>query len=291
MSSLLTACGDKDTAYYLKNIDKAKEKSSECSNKVAEAFLKRDTKLIEKLGKDKECLSADEALKEHKRLERERKKAKQEAKEKAELEKAKSEISVKYQGLDWKQAVTQYVNSECNKKFFIGSDDYHCKAEQSIYDENVAKGKLELEKLDYYQLMEKESEYCSRDKRNKSTCSVWGEVLSEAAKKVLSPLNYPDIENKEGEFCQPNQEYNHPACQTWREINREKEQALVEQYVADYDSLRKDYNHCVEQLKPLIGDWQKYSLVNKISSSYPCKQARNARIKLGLSSDFKQPME
>ena len=74
----------------------------------------------------------------------------------------------------------------------------------------------------------------------------------------------------------------------WREVFSQKEEAYITQLVSNYDQLKTIYNNCVDQVKS-TQNWEKQY---KITSSYPCKQASHARIKLQLPSDnFQTHME
>ncbi|PJG86304.1 hypothetical protein [Conservatibacter flavescens] len=284
---LLAACGEKDQAYYLSNPDKAKEKMAQCEAEAIAAIKNKDEAKFKKLQSDVECNGADAAIKELRRQEMERERQEREAKIKAELEKAKEQIMAEYKNLTWQEAVTKYVNSECNK-MFIGQSDYACLAAKAIYDENVATAKNELKKTPFLELIEQRQQFCAKDQRPGSTCSVWGDAVKELGESELMKIEFGTLYEQQAQFCQDNgKNYNHPACLTWQKVLNTKEKEVVKAYVENYEKLKADYNMCFDKRQAAKG----FNARHAVEVSYPCRQVSQARSQLRLGYGFDKKMD
>mgnify|MGYP000055952275 CR=1 FL=1 len=84
LSTILTACGDRDLEYYQSNLDSAETKVQQCQKDMEAAFSKRDEKGLKAVSEDLECNFADKAVRDHKskiaRLKREKERAEREQK-------------------------------------------------------------------------------------------------------------------------------------------------------------------------------------------------------------------
>lgn len=245
---LLAACGEKDKDYYLKNTDKAKEKLESCSM----SMFSRD-KSVEN---DKECNAADEALKEHRRVEHEkqiaeRKRIKQEeeAKKREDVEKEKANLTSQYGSLTWRENVSNYANNPCStySPFENEANSATCIAWKEFYNSQKDIGKNELNQLTITEMQEKLEDYCKLDRRTISPCAVFSVAYTE------------------------------------------KSEEAVNEYVKNPELLRTAYNKCVDDKKDISKS--KYSYVDKntlqsnLRASHPCKQAKEAKQKLNLGYD------
>ncbi|MDG6882162.1 Uncharacterised protein [Phocoenobacter uteri] len=288
---VLTGCSEKDKAYYLSHIDDAKTKFKQCEKRMFEAMSSRDQEKFEAVGKDKECVAAEQALREDRKIQAEKKRLEEEALQKAEVSKARKQLDKKFANLDWKETAYQYVNSDCAKKFFIAPNNYECRAFKEIYDEKAEQGKQELLKNSLEQLVTSKKAYCSKDQRRYSACDIWKSAVKEQSKVEFSALDFDQLHRQSNKYCNYGSQY-YDACSTLEEVAREKENMIIDQYVKNYESLKKDYNQCVTKLAKIGDSYKVYKQRAEIAENYPCPQAHLARLKLGLPFDnFKTLMD
>lgn len=255
---LLSGCGEKDKAYYLSNIEDAQKKRASCEESIVQAMMAGDEKKLKSLENDAECRAADLAIKENAKIERERQQAEaeklrqeEEAKKAAEAAQEKSKLVEQYKDVTWQQNIANYANNECSKTSFstFGGKTKTpiCMAWQTFYEEQVDIGKQALDTLTLPEMEAQIGDYCSLDRRTISACTVFSAVYTEKEKKA------------------------------------------VEAYVADTEKMKTDYNQCVDEYQKInqsnysIND--KSTLRSNLKLSYPCKQAKEAKIQLGLGYD------
>ncbi|MDP8052729.1 hypothetical protein QJU23_09930 [Pasteurella atlantica] len=291
---LLTGCSEKDKAYYLSHIDNAKSKLKQCEKQMFEAMSSKDKEKFEAIRKDKECIAADQAIRENRKIQIEKARLEKEALEKSEISKARKKLNEKFAKLDWKEIAYQYVNSDCAKKLFISSNDYLCRAFKALYDEKAEQGKTALLKNSLEQLFELKKTYCAKDQRRYSTCDIWKSAVKEQSATEFSKLDFEQLDRQKNKYCEYGSKY-YDACSTLQDVAREKENIVIEQYVKNYDALKKVYNQCIAKITELAkidNSFGFYSKRNAILENYPCSQARSARSKLGLPYDnFKTLMD
>lgn len=297
---LLTACSEKDKAYYLQNIDKAETKKAECENKLKEAWNKKDENAIKALKLDSECNAAIDAIKEDRKIKAEQERQAKEAKAREEIDREKVKIKQKLGQADWKAVAHYIVNSECAKHsnqfsksgFVIPEDNYSCRAVEEIYQETVKLAKTELTKFSYNDLLAQEKEYCSKDKRPLSACSIWEIALGEQAEKAFESQDLPILEQQKSEYKMFYDKKPLSAKKAFEKVFKAKEQAVIENYTKNPDLLKQDYNQCVEKVKQIGDHYSKHEQRSAVTNFYPCSQAQAARRKLGFNYDnFQTPME
>lgn len=346
---VLAGCSAKDKEYYLKNIEKAHEKKTDCDMKWEEAGWDSDTKTQDEISKDTECVAAKEAIQEYE---------KQQIIEqnKSAYEQAYQEIESQYGQLDWMQFATAFNNVykgillDEMRKTKSGEIDWLYRydavpqAWSELYRSKINAAKAELIKLPTDQLRAQESQYCSTDKRAYSACDVWQQALSESYQAAYQPLNLSQaidqyqqscqlldyasrdsltcdnlrkvidkkseselvnlsLEELEKEYirsCGRGNSIGYTLCSNIEKINKDKSIKLIEQYVADANLLKKDYNECVTRIQALNteaenlgyfdGGAEKKQEANYVAKSYPCSQVQVARRQLGLGYEFNELM-
>lgn len=118
-------------------------------------------------------------------------------------------------------------------------------------------------------------------------CQAMKELLKTKraeAKKDISRDDYEVLIGKEKEYCKADRRQN-SACNVWSEVLREKSTAIVESYVNDYESLKKDFNQCFEKRKSLLAE-KNWKGANRVGSSYPCDLALKAARKLKIKYNY-----
>ncbi|MGX2949794.1 hypothetical protein ACWIUA_02635 [Ursidibacter sp. B-7004-1] len=286
----LTACSEKDKEYYLSHIEKAQEKVQQCRQEQEKAFLANNKEQYQAVKNDKECQAAHLAMKEHIQKKEEEERLAKEAKEKAAIEQAKQELNKELSQLNWQETVQRFVNHQCSQ-IYISNENYECRAFKSIYDERVEDAKKELSKANFTELLTQEKQYCSRDKRKYSACSIWQDVITEVGRTHFSALPFQELSSLRQNHCVYDGR-SLAACHIWERVNLEKEKEIVDAYTKDYESLKKDYNQCVKLLAAIDDNWKNIEKRDNIASKYPCPQTMEARSKLGLPYDrFKTPMD
>ncbi|MBN6077352.1 hypothetical protein HYE59_07360 [Aggregatibacter actinomycetemcomitans] len=279
----LSACSEKDAAYYLSHIDEAKTKWTQCENDMETAMRTKDKAALEKImAKGSECDLVRNAIKEDKRLQLEKEKNEREAQKAAEIAKAKELIEQQYGSQSWQEFVKTFVNSKCTN---IWGKTPECEAMESLYQEKTQPIIKELKAKGLNSLLNEEQNYCKQDKRRYSACDVWQTAVKEQATEEfqamsLEQLNALKAYDEDYKKEQPRQ--------AWRSVFKEKEDAYIKQLTENYDQLKEIYNTCVDQVQSA----KNWSEKHRISSDYPCRQASSARIRLQLpSDDFQTKME
>ncbi|QIW16028.1 hypothetical protein A4G20_06620 [Pasteurellaceae bacterium RH1A] len=270
----LTACGEKDQAYYAKNLDEAKVKLKECEKAFWEGKLKKEDKAFT------ECLAAEGAVKEQRRIEREKVEAERKAKEQAELEAAKAKMVEQYGSQSWQDFTKTVLNSSClNTIGFERSSD--CRAMETLYNEKINPAIEELKSQGLANLLNTRENYCKQDQRKFSTCDVWKRAAGEQAQVELAQVPYETLLSQEKTYCLKGDymKIDEP-CKTWGNTVKAKNDEIVEAFTKDYEKLKVTYNQCIDQIKK--ANWDKQY---EISSTYPCRHAQDARIKLRLPYD------
>ncbi|MGQ0286568.1 hypothetical protein ACT2CV_05120 [Pasteurellaceae bacterium 22721_9_1] len=286
----VVACSEKNKEYYLANPDKAEQKWQQCRKAMDNAFMSNDKSSFEKTEKDPECKASREAIIELRKQKEEQERLEKEAKEKAAIEEARQKLDQEFGQLDWQEFTRQFVNTQCATNY-IREDDYPCRALKSIYDEKTSKAKAELTKLTFADLLGQEKQYCGRDQRKFSACSVWEEAITEVGKSHFDAIPFQELEKINDKFCVYDGR-RLAACHIFEKVKKQKGKEIINAYVQNYDGLKQDYNQCVKRLAEIGDNWKKYKEREAVSNYYPCPQARDARSQLGLPYDnFKTLME
>ncbi|MGC7559944.1 hypothetical protein [Pasteurella sp. PK-2025] len=287
----LVACGEKDQAYYLKNPEKAEAKFKQCRAQIDDAFRSDNEEAYKKIKNDAECNAARAAFNEHRRQQEEKERLAREAEEKALIDEAKKTLQAEFGKLEWQDFATQYVNTECAGTY-IKDSDYRCRGFKSLYEEKVAEGLAQLSKVAFDDLKNQEKQYCSRDKRSFSACDIWKKAFEMSSEKHFSQFSIEALSPLREQNCTYDAQHNQILCSTWEKVYNKKSQDVIDNYVKNYESLKKDYNQCVQRLAEMGNDWKNYKKRQAVSDYYPCAQAQKARSQLGLSYDnFKTLME
>lgn len=297
---LLTGCSEKDKHYYEQHLDEAESKVQQCKEELRKATLRQDRRMMDKMKSDSECSAAEDVVKEARKAKEEKERLEREAKNKAELEREQKRMNERYGKLSWQEFIATFAASECAKKPVAINDkgkdknkdkDYECRAMEEMYKQTVKFGKAQLAKVPYEKLVEEKGLYCLPNQTKPSACDVWNDAVTEAARAIFDKLSFNELLEQEKIYCQGERDITHPACRMWAQFMDERKKNIVKQYVEDYERLKTDYNACVDQVDALRVE-DKWEEIVELTSAYPCKYARDARIQLKLGYDgFKNKLK
>ncbi|MGL4675602.1 MAG: hypothetical protein ACRCXK_12155, partial [Wohlfahrtiimonas sp.] len=229
---------------------------------------------------------ADEKTAEEKRLAAEKKEA--------DIAQFKKQLNDEHKDKSWQDRLTEVLKMECTKVY---DPTLECIAAEQFKEESINEGLKSLDASSFDEVVAKEKEFCSRDKREGSACTVWGKSLVQKTEGLVAELNIFDLEatNKE-KFC-GNNNFPYEVCRVWSKRWDEQSELLVKLFVDDFDLFKKTYNACVADVATVKSQklgWSKESeAMNKITRYAPCYQASQAYSKrgLGYSTSFKESIE
>ncbi|MCL1076567.1 hypothetical protein D5R81_00010 [Parashewanella spongiae] len=276
---LITACGQKDRAYYEANLDDAREKAQECNKEMVAALKAEDQSKLQKISDDSECKFAAEvhAIQERKiadiKREIERKKRKEEHENQikemaAQLEKQKKEREAE-------QARRQKEEAERKRAF------------EAEYQRSV--NSLTAMKFSDFSKQMKDCGY----KRSSAQCKAVHEIKDSKRKAEIVNLIklYPedklkDFKSTKCKGLDINREYCSLATKAIRKQDRDK----VEFYVSNKDSFKKDFNEChkvyIGLTKAKYG--QEKPFRDRLQT-FQCRVVRDAAMKYNIWN-FKKPV-
>lgn len=309
---VLVGCGEKNEEYYFQNLDKAKDKMTACKADAEKAFKNKDEKAFDKVRNNPECRAADSALQKQRQIDYEKaykerelqaklaaeKKAEEKRlaaeKREADIAQFKKQLTDEHKDKAWQDRLTEVLKMECTRVY---DPTLECIAAEQLKEEAMNEGLQSLDASSFDEVVAKEKEFCSRDKREGSACTVWGKSLVQKTEVLVAELNIFDLEatNKE-KFC-GNNSFPYEVCRVWSKRWDEQSELLVKLFVDDFDLFKKTYNACVADVATIKSQklgWSKESeAMNKITRYAPCYQASQAYSKrgLGYSTSFKEPIE
>ncbi len=274
---ILVGCGEKNEEYYLKNIDSAEKKVKQCENDLEKAFKNDNEKEFLRLADDPECNAANKAINKKREIERQAKRKLEEENKRKAIEEARESIISKIKDMNWQDSIMEYLKTSCEDSWpFVSSPN--CVAWHAIYEEKIAEGNQELEKLNFEELNNSEEKYCSKDKRTESPCGVWEKARNKKAGDILNSLSITEIEKQESLFC--DKDGYSELCRLWKNSWNEKSKELTKFFVDNYDEFKKTYNICYEGIKNIKSTNDKTSeknkYIRKIENSTPCQQVARA---------------
>jgi hypothetical protein len=294
----LTGCEEKNEEYYLKNLDSANEKLEKCSKALNEAFISNDENALEKLKEDAECKAASNAIQKDKQLKYELAKQRQEAERKQALEKELNAIKTQLAGKSWQASINEYLKVEGCRGLFASSDNYKCKAWDTIYKEKVDEGKNELKQLPFDDIKTKMFSICKLDKRHKSNCDVAQSALEEKAADELANADIQTIESQEPHYCSDDIRHLSACRKSWDNAWDRESKKYVKQFIENDEEFINTFNSCVDKMTTLETrndiSWQEKDKIRRsIKETYPCAQAKDAYIKrgMGYTVNFKEKIE
>lgn len=308
----LVGCSEKNEEYYFQNLDKAQDKMTACKADAEKAFKNKDEKAFEKVRNDAECRSADSALQKQRQIDYEKayeerklqekleaeKKAEEkrlaEEKRNADIAQLKKQLDEDNKAKSWQDKLTEVLKMDCTRVY---NPTLECIAAEQFKEEAMNEGLKSLEASSFDEVVAKENEFCSRDKREGSACTVWGKSLVQKTDTLVAELNIFDLEatNKD-KFC-GNNSFPYEVCRVWSKRWDEQSALLVKVFMDDFDVFKETYNACVADVATVKSQklgWSKESeAMNKITRYAPCYQASQAYSKrgLGYSTSFKESIE
>ncbi len=248
----LAACSKHDKAYYAANIDKAESKSKECNAAMEAAFVAQDEAKVTSLSEDVECRAAVEAFKEHKvALAKIERELKRKEREKAELEAKKA------------------------------------------FEEEYNKQLSSLKGLSYADFFEQTKDCGSSFSSKKSAlCEAYKNLAKEFQAKEIAVLKEKYIGGKLESFrdeqCQGSS-YSKAYCTLAQKAAKEQRQEKIDAYLANRESLKKDFNQCYYQYDKLRKA-NKWGEANKSIQTYQCSVVARAASAVKVYS-FNKPIQ
>ncbi|OOF67083.1 hypothetical protein BKG95_08515 [Rodentibacter pneumotropicus] len=299
--------------FYLINADKAKkvvEKCEQIDAKIEESSIearseKDEFKAYNKLrlhlennGLDvfrKNCNNAKHALKEIAYEESAKKREEEkEVERKAQREegtKYLQELKNTYIGKNWQESISKILNS---------------KELESVYGDYMRKHQVVDQ--DYLLLF---YDYCEKDscKRldNKMRTAILALILREQQLIGIQELTkkpYSELIS-DANYCKTDKR-KYSVCDVWKETVEIKREEIINNYVANYETLKTDYNQCVVQLENYLTSVNvnkndnnvPYDVLKgireteeKIYSKYPCMETQEALKRLNLSFDHYEKLD
>ncbi len=286
---------DNDKAYYLKNIDEAKEKVEDCELDLKAAIIAHDGDKFKEIEKDKECQNAKEAIKEHQEIE----KAKQEAKDKAAYEKLYKEALIEFKKMPYEAFIKLKVKDEGGwfKKYDPQSARYdayqEAKKEQDKieYDKRFKIALEKYKKMPYEQYI-KDKKYRFRtyvsDKKDPKEAegdayaTVAKEKKEEEINRIKNSYKNEKLLAYKKEVCKKSSF--DPMCKMVDKIYTEHKKEVTKYYKAHQSQLKKDFIDCETRSKKY--KFNSYDKYTKITKSYTCEIAEYAAKKLGKSYGY-----
>jgi len=188
----LAACSDRDQAYYENNMDKAREKKSECAAAFMQALSKGNIEKARSSSQDKECKSAEGAIAEFQKIRQQlaRKKS-QENRKKADADYTK-QLSKHKQAFEKTDLKTIYAfNQEICMKSESHDVTAKCKAaKESIRSKSMLEASILADKLSGDELIDKENKNCFGAEYNKLYCGIFGSAEAiKSSKQIEFYLN------------------------------------------------------------------------------------------------------
>lgn len=297
---VLAGCGEKNEEYYFQNLDKAQDKMAACKADAEKAFKNKDEKAFEKVRNDAECQSASDALQKQRQIEYEQKVQARELEKKLAAEKRAADIAAfkntlitEHKDKGWEDKLTEALKVECRPTF--SEPTVECAAWKVFQNETIEEGLKSLDNSSFDEVVAKENEFCSRDKREGSACTVWGKSLVQKTESIVAELNLFDLEAQKSQFCD-NKSLPYQVCQAWSKRWDEQSALLVKVFMDDFDVFKETYNACTQDIANIKSQklgWSKESdAVNAITRFAPCYQASQAYTKRGLGyTAFKEPIQ
>ncbi|MFP8965644.1 hypothetical protein ACKC9G_03575 [Pokkaliibacter sp. CJK22405] len=235
---LLAGCSDHDLPYYQSHLDEAKAKQEECEASMKSAFMSQDEDKLKSVVEDKECIAADKANREYRYAQAEL------AAKKRQEEAAKKEAEAQRQ-----------------------------------YDEEYAKAKESLSAASTEEFF-KSGEDCTPKMWGKpsAACKAYNELeegkLNTALSALITQFPKDKLKAQSEDRCS-GINFDKTACDLLRKAVTKQQKDQVAFYLENRESLRTDFNDCVNRIKSLNKD-QKYNDANEFARSYQCSMAQRA---------------
>lgn len=134
---------------------------------------------------------------------------------------------------------------------------------------------------------------------DKLTCNTLQSLIDTKSETELKKLTLAELTNEYSRSCSDDK-ISYSLCSKIEEISQEKSSELIQQYMADTNLLRKEYNQCFFKIQALTaeaenlgyydGGYEKTKEAERVARSYPCTQAQAARKGLGFGGGFNEPI-
>jgi len=247
----ISACSERNQAYYEANIDEAELKVKDCEAAMKAAFLAQDEEQLESVTKDPECKFAIKVFGEHK---------KNLANIKREIEAKELEKEKEQQEKIFKQQYTEQLVA----------------LKKLPYSEYVS-----LSKECRPQFMSKGT----------AKCSAYKELKQERETTEITALKEKYIDGKleahRDKSCAGIQ-YDQVVCQLSRVAAQQQKKEKIDYYIANRDQLKIQFNLCHKKYNSLV-KLRKYNEARASVTTYQCSIVGNAAAKLKVHS-FKNPI-
>ncbi|QGM80377.1 hypothetical protein [Otariodibacter oris] len=258
-SLALTACGElinvpteyESSDYYYQNIDKAKKVAEQCDSTKAsldvEASKLSDPEVLKKYHQDRSiflsnCANAQEALLKVEKERQELKKQEEIANRRKEVEDYWNSKKVQYKDMDWKEYIDSnidfiYEDYSVLSDFKYSYDGDIRKVPESdnlFLDDIYTRAYIESGDRDWQsnkEVISNRALYIDNFKRGINI------LKTQPYKQLLQDTSYCEQESRELS-----------SCSVWQTALYEIRQDTINNYVANYESLKKDFNQCFDNM-------------------------------------------
>lgn len=334
--ALLSGCGDRDEAYYENNFDEAKQKITSCQKERLELIANRKyTEASRVFQGGTECYFAKKVVENEQRRKHEEYLKAKEEKENRKKEEVFESIKKEYGNLSTQEYVNIFLSSDCarkkhkiinnydiDKKYYERNKNYKCLGMIRFYLVHKDRLLQNLSKLNLESLIKQENDYCKRDKRELSVCSIWAKGVQTKTKNTFAEMSYQELIKNSSPYCNDKKKQKKIICSSLKPILtdlvsstpyvsslnisqlEEQKKILCDSPISSRNSCRIYENLYIKKSRDIVNDYMSdfeklktdynhcFDLLknskgsNKIQHTYPCLQAGKAADKLGVGSQW-----
>lgn len=333
-SSILVGCDKYDlkipqdlqtVEFYTENEEKALKVQKECEqinneiNQISRSIPKSEQQEFDKYLSQsdyskfrKNCKNATEGLRfieiQKEEAEREQQKIKEQAEQKArkdEIIKYIKDAYASYEQLPWQEGLSKILSETAT------STKHSDSAEHFFYERNKDMSSLDKDISEvfwktkgYIEYGDKYNNSLTEDDKKEFALTFSANQLWQKGLAELKTKNYAELVVDES-YCKKDKR-KYSACDVWRQAISEKRAEIVKNYTLNYDSLKTDYNQCVDQLEDYLKSVNvgkndtgvPYNILKGIQETekniyakYPCSETEEALQKLNLNFDHYEKLD
>ncbi|SUO95010.1 hypothetical protein [Suttonella ornithocola] len=256
LTLLLSACGEKDQAYYEAHPEKAEEKINQCKENLMQAAMNKDREKVEKIRTDAECQAADNARRILREKQRAAEKAAEEQARKEMLAKAEAQFQKEYGNMDLKAYLSAYRQSECSQKWMLSltEESAYCYVMQEHHKQMIDTAKADFENTNFDELIKQKNTLCKLSTERDTPCGIWQEALLGSAKNTFAKTDYLTLLNKGSDYCEEGYSSDilvNRICSAFHRVLGDKREAEIARYKNDDDAFVKAYEMCYQKAQTI----------------------------------------
>lgn len=314
LATLLTGCDKYDVQipkikenreYYVAHPDKAEEAWNECKNTFEQIhFIDRNLSreeqkefelFLAKKGEReyrKNCYSIENVISEAQELERQKEEELKQVKNKKEAIAYIEKLEKEFIGKTWQESIAKIINSDFSMSYYSDRDKELADLDLDGY----------LQKGSISSYIRYDNENVERYKNDVMTYIYAKQRELGIKELLLKPYN--ELIN-DTSYCKTDKRQL-SVCEIWQDAVKQERNNIINSYMANYETLKSDYNKCVAKLEDYlasvnVGKNDKNVQIdiyngikdteNKIYDSYPCSEAEEALRKLNLNFDHYEKLD